>query len=119
MKSLEMDKELCIEFRKEFNLAMKQVEDKMGIKVSLGNISYDSTGASGKVTFGKRVEIDLLKLTDDEWIGLKFRDRTTIFTVTEKNFDDSVRLVSDRGKKYRASIDQLNTFIMVNSPSKK
>jgi hypothetical protein len=43
-------KELCKNFRNDFNTAMKELESKYGIAITLGNISYCSTDFSAKIT---------------------------------------------------------------------
>ena len=43
-------KETCKNFRKDFELAMKELEAKYEISIKLGNISFSSTDFTAKVT---------------------------------------------------------------------
>lgn len=84
---------MCLIFRKEFDIAIKQVEDKLGIKVSLSNMTINFSDVSCKLTFATKREVDFLKLTYEQWKGLQFKHGDKILTVTEKHFDDSVIMV--------------------------
>jgi len=44
-----MNASICENFRKDFALAMKELEKKYGVNVSLGNIRYDNTSFSSKI----------------------------------------------------------------------
>jgi hypothetical protein len=44
-----MNSSICENFRKDFALAMKDLEKKYGVSVSLGNIRFDNTSFSSKI----------------------------------------------------------------------
>lgn len=106
----------CELFRIEFAASMKQLEEKLGIKVILGKLTYSPVEVSGKIIFGIAKDINLYKLTPKEWIGLVFRQDSTVYRVIEKEFDDTVIALTQRGKRYKISIPQLKQMILLNEP---
>lgn len=106
----------CDIFRAEFDAAMKQIEEKLGIKICLGKLTYSPESVSGKMVFNIEKNINLYKLTDKEWIGLKFKLDSTIYRVIKKEFDDTVIALTQRGKHYKITIPQLEQMILLNEP---
>ena len=51
-----MNKQTCIDFRKDFSEAMKKLEEKYGMNIQLGNIRFTENSMSSKIEAFEKTE---------------------------------------------------------------
>lgn len=91
-----LTKEMLQKIRPDFEDAMKQLEEKYGVRISLGKLTYDSNSAGGKLTildigdggdvFSKERD-DFIKHAiiyglKSEWIDGKFKHNGKSFEIS-------------------------------------
>lgn len=113
----------CQSFRGDFSRAVKELEAKYGVKINLGNISFNESEIRTKMTVVSTSKIVAQApvtsgLPIEAKIGLRFRmpGKRSIFTITGFNprapkFNLEVR--TDNGASYRMPSSQLANAILV------
>jgi len=129
-------KEQLKSFRSDFELATKELSKKYGVKIQIGNITYNETSFTSRLTVeqidgttgDKKIDLkkfdlykQLLGLNCDQ--GYSFRDSKglslTVFDIDSKKYKNPIVLKCTNGKEYVASVDYVNFMVMKNQPAVK
>jgi len=110
-----IDRTFLKQVRPEIEDALKSLLEVYGLKVEVGNIRFDDKHFVCRFEAIIPAEMKLLdKKTDPKnMIGRKFKRARTVYTVTQHKGGDNFMIKTNRGKVYKATLDQLLNLIEV------
>jgi len=119
-------KQTAVDFRKDFSLVVKELEEKYNVKIELGSITYNSTSFHGRITCTeiseegeKVVDMQEFNLTKNIYgfkgnIGDTYNDGNHTFKVIgldSRKPKYPVILEREDGKRFKSTINAVNFYL--------